>query len=286
MKMSVNLVLEPPVRREILLQPAQKLQIVNRPITTAPPTSWKGMFEDVLLETSSGQRRQKTWTVIVSVGMQCILVSLVILAPLWYTEVLPQQELATMLTIPPPPPPAPPPSPASAAPKSVASTVVNGRLTAPSMIPSQILMVKEAEASPSDGVIGGVIGGMPGGELGGVLGGIFPANSHPVVVRGPSNAPPQRVRLSQGVTEGMIISKVPPVYPAIARAARTEGVVVLQATIDEDGDVQRLTVVSGPALLRLAAIDAVSQWHYRPYLLSGQPVEVDATVQVIFQIGH
>lgn len=284
--MSAHSVLDQHVQREIRRQPAQKLEIVNRPITAASPISGKGLFEDVLLETSSGQRRQKTWTAAVSITLQCLLVLLVILGPLWYTEVLPSRELVTLLTLPPPPPPAPPPPAASAAPKSVNSDLVNGQLTVPITIPRQILMIKEAEAPPSDGVIGGVIGGVPGGELGGVLGGILPATSHPVVVRGPSNPPLQRVRLSQGVTDGMVISKVQPVYPAVARAARVEGVVVLKAVIDKDGNIQGLTVLSGSVLLRQAAIDAVSQWHYRPYLLSGQPVEVDATVQVIFQIEH
>jgi TonB family protein len=84
----------------------------------------------------------------------------------------------------------------------------------------------------------------------------------------------------------MIISKVQPVYPAVARAARIEGVVVLKAVIDKDGNIQDLTVASGSPMLRQAAIDAVSQWHCRPYLLNGQPVEVDTTVDVIFQIGQ
>lgn len=162
--------------------------------------------------------------------------------------------------------------------------MVNGRLLAPSLIPSKILMVKEAEAPPSSGVIGGVIGGVPGGQAGGVLGGIFNSPSRPAVVLAPSNPAPQRVRISQGVTEGMIISKITPVYPPIARAARVEGVVVLKAVIDRNGNIQNLGVVSGPTLLVSAAIDAVRQWRYRPYLLNGKPVEVETTVQVIFQI--
>jgi hypothetical protein len=192
--MSVHSVLDQQVQQEIGRQTTQKLQIVNRPIAAAAPMQGRGLFEDILLEISSGLRRQKAWAAIVSVALQCFLVFLVILGPLWYTEVLPRHELVTLLTPPPPAPATPPPPATSIAPKiaNMNSNVVNGELMAPSKIPSQILMVKEAEAPPSDGVVGGVIGGMPGRQLGGVLGGILLPASRPVVVRGPSNSPPSR----------------------------------------------------------------------------------------------
>lgn len=84
----------------------------------------------------------------------------------------------------------------------------------------------------------------------------------------------------------MILSRLDPVYPAIAKAARIEGTVVLRAIISRDGSIQNLQVVSGPPLLAPAAVDAVRQWRYRPYLLNGEPVEVETTVQVIFQISQ
>jgi periplasmic protein TonB len=100
-----------------------------------------------------------------------------------------------------------------------------------------------------------------------------------------SAPPPKRVTISQGVTEGMILSKVPPDYPPIARAARIEGVVMLKAIIAKDGTIQNLQVLSGHPMLAPAAVAAVKQWRYRPYLLNGQPVEVETTVQVIFVFG-
>jgi protein TonB len=75
-----------------------------------------------------------------------------------------------------------------------------------------------------------------------------------------------------------------PVYPPLPRAVHLQGTVVLQATISRGGTIENLRVMSGPAMLQQAALDAVEQWHYRPYLLNGQPVEVETTVNVIFKL--
>lgn len=284
--MSTHPVLHTLGRQENDLQPQPKLTLVKRTTPAPIPMRRKALFEDSLLEISGEQRRRRVWAGVFSGVLESLLVATVILVPLWYTGMLPTAALVTILTVPPPPPPAPPPPPSSAAPKAAKMTgnVANGRLLAPSKIPSRILMVKEAEAPPSGGVIGGVVGGIPGGQPGGVPGGIFSSSPRPVVVRAPSSPTPQRVLVSQGVTEGMIISKIEPVYPEIAKAARVEGVVVLKAIINKEGVIQNLEAVSGPAMLIPAAIDAVRQWRYRPYLLNGQPVEVETTVTVTFQI--
>ena len=91
-------------------------------------------------------------------------------------------------------------------------------------------------------------------------------------------------RVSGGVMEGMLVHRVLPVYPAMARATHTPGRVELQATISRIGTIQNLRVVSGPQLLIQAAIDAVTQWRYRPYLLNGEPVEVETTINVDFRL--
>jgi protein TonB len=78
---------------------------------------------------------------------------------------------------------------------------------------------------------------------------------------------------------------VEPPYPPIARAARVQGSVVLKAIIDREGNIQDLQLVSGHPLLVPAAIAAVKQWHYKPYLLNSQPVEVETTVTVIFTLA-
>jgi protein TonB len=125
-----------------------------------------------------------------------------------------------------------------------------------------------------------VAGGLDGGAAGGVMGSIF--GSGPVQVKA---APPKKVNISAGVAVGMLIQKTMPVYPPIAKAARVSGTVVLQATISKTGTIENLKVISGPAMLQQAAMDAVRSWRYRPYLLNNDPVEVDTTVNVIFTLG-
>jgi protein TonB len=90
--------------------------------------------------------------------------------------------------------------------------------------------------------------------------------------------------VSAGVAGGNLIRKVRPIYPEIAKAARVSGTVVLAATITRDGFVTNLQVVSGPQMLRQAAIDAVRDWRYRPYLLNNQPMEVQTTIDVDFNL--
>jgi len=270
-----------PLKRTTSGSPQQKPMQV-RTLALVPPRR-KPLFADSLLETNTSQRHRRTWAMVFSSALQCLLVGVIVLVPLWYTEALPKGLLVTMLTTPPPPPAAPPPPPptsaAPKAPKAVAS-IVNGTLMAPSRIPSKILVLREPEPRASGGGFG-VIGGVPGGTPGGVLGGIFNSAPRPRVVMQTAPAP-KRIIISQGVTAGLILSKVDPVYPPIAIAARVEGVVMLKAIIAKDGTIQNLQVLSGPPMLAPAAIAAVQQWRYRPYLLNGEPVEVETTVQVIF----
>ncbi|HZU41599.1 MAG TPA: TonB family protein, partial [Terriglobales bacterium] len=219
--------------------------------------------------------------------LQSLLVAILILIPLLYTEALPKQQLMTFLVAPPPPPP-PPPPPAAApvkAVKVVQTDIVNGQLRTPTKIPEKVQMIKEEEAPPpvmaSGGVVGGVPGGVPGGQMGGVIGGII--SSTPVAV--PKVAAPQRVRVSQGVTQGLLIHKVQPSYPPLARQARIQGSVVLQAVISKEGTIEGLKLISGHPMLAPAAIDAVKQWRYKPYILNGEPVEVDTTITVNFTLS-
>jgi len=95
---------------------------------------------------------------------------------------------------------------------------------------------------------------------------------------------PQRVRISQGVTKGLLVHRVEPVYPTLARAARVQGEVVLSAIIDANGQITNLQLVSGHPMLVPAALAAVREWRYKPYLLNGQPVEVETTITVIFSL--
>jgi len=245
------------------------------------------MFEDSLLESGGRLRTKRGFTTILSFILQALLVAILILIPLLYTEALPKQQLMTFLVAPPPPPP-PPPPPAAApvkAVKVVQTDIVDGQLRTPTKIPEKVQMIKEEEAPPpvmaSGGVVGGVPGGVPGGQMGGVIGGII--SSTPVAV--PKVATPQRVRVSQGVTQGLLVHRVQPSYPPLARQARIQGTVVLQAVISKDGSIQGLRLVSGHPMLAPAAIDAVKQWRYKPYILNGEPVEVETQITVNFTLA-
>jgi protein TonB len=120
-----------------------------------------------------------------------------------------------------------------------------------------------------------------GGSSGGVIGGIFSGQSGPKV----KAEAPKKVNISGGVAQGMLLQKTIPMYPPIAKAARVQGTVVLQATISKTGTIEGLHVISGPAMLQQAAMDAVRSWRYRPYLLNNEPVEVETTVNVVFTLG-
>jgi protein TonB len=121
--------------------------------------------------------------------------------------------------------------------------------------------------------------GLGGG--GNAMGAVFSGAPKPVV----KAEAPKKIAISSGVATGLLLQKVQPVYPAIAKAARVSGTVVLQATISKTGTIENLRVVSGPAMLQQAAMDAVRNWRYKPYLLNGDPVEVDTQVNVIFSLG-
>ncbi len=136
------------------------------------------MFEDSLIESGNRFRaKRRLSTTILSFVLQFVLIGILILIPLIYTDALPKTQLMTFLVAPPPPPP-PPPPPAAAAVKVVKmqSEVINGQLRTPTKIPQKIQMIKEEEAPPDlggAGVPGGVPGGIPGGSAGGVIGGII-----------------------------------------------------------------------------------------------------------------
>jgi protein TonB len=222
----------------------------------------------------------------VSFLFQVMLIGLLVLVPLLFTEALPKTQLMTFLVAPPPPPPPPPPP--AAAPikvvKQIQTDIINGQLRTPTKIPEKVQMIKEEEAPPpmaSTGVVGGVPGGVPGGSMGGVMGSIL--GSTPVAV--PRVATPQRVRVSQGVTSGLLIRKIQPAYPPLARQARIQGNVLLQAEISKEGTIENLRLISGHPMLAPAAIEAVKQWKYKPYILNGEPVEVDTQITVIFSLS-
>jgi TonB family protein len=96
-------------------------------------------------------------------------------------------------------------------------------------------------------------------------------------------AAPGTVRISQGVSQGLLLKKVQPVYPSVAKQLRKEGIVQLLATINKSGDVSKVQTLGGDPMLAKAAVDAVKQWKYRPYLLNGLPVEIETQISIVFK---
>jgi protein TonB len=221
---------------------------------------------------------------------QSLLLGVLVIAPLMFTDALPKQQLLTFLIAPPPPPP-PPPAAAAAPIKAVRviqSDLMDGRLRAPSKIPQTVQMIKEDTAPPplvsGGGVVGGVPGGIPGGQLGGAIGGIISSTATASAPKLAVPEPPKRIRVSQGVTRGLRVFSPEPNYPKIAQSARIQGEVVLAAIISKSGDIQNLTVISGHPLLVPAALEAVRQWRFRPFLLNGEAIEVETTIDVTFKL--
>jgi protein TonB len=280
---------EPEVKE---LKPASRpvAAVLPRKELTVPTYAPRVMFSDSLLEFGP-QRKRKAFATTTSFIFNCVAVGIMLIVPLMFTEELPRAQLLTFLVAPPPPPP--PPPPAAAQPVKVVRQIQtdmlnSGQLRTPTKIPQKVQMIKEEEAPPpmmaTGGVVGGVPGGIPGGQLGGVIGGIVNAANNAAA---PKFVPvlPQRVRISQGVTKGLLVHRVEPTYPTLARAARVQGEVILSAIIGTEGDIRNLQLVSGHPMLVPAAVDAVKQWRYKPYLLNGTPVEVETTITVIFSLS-
>jgi len=255
------------------------------------------MFEQTFVEGVG--KTNKTWTVLVSFIAQIFLIIVAIMIPMIYFDALPQTQLTSFLVAPPPPPPPPPPP--AAAPVKVVKVIPRqfdaGRLMAPKAIPKEIAQIKEEELPPPSsgaGVVGGVPGGVAGGTPGGVLGGILgsvpsaapPPPPPPVKKEEVKPATPQRIRVGGNVQQAKLLRQPRPVYPPLAKQARIQGVVKLNAIISRDGTIQNLTVISGHPLLVPSAMEAVKQWVYAPTLLNGEPVEVVTQIDVNFTLSQ
>lgn len=236
------------------------------------------MFEDAVFESAgrihTGSRR---WMVATFALNGTVLLTLVLI-PLINPEALPHQRLWMLLTAP-PPPPTPPRLPVEPAhPLQGSSEMPQSGNFAPPVMPRPGIRTP-AGPLPADGPI--TIGLGP--SLPDAATSVFGNWRGMQVVHSEKREP---VRVSSGVMDGIATRKTLPVYPAIAKAAGVQGAVSLQATISKNGTIENLRVMSGPAMLQQAAIDAVKQWRYKPFRLNGEPVEVETTVNVVFLLGR
>jgi periplasmic protein TonB len=240
------------------------------------------MFADSMLETSWAQRSRRNWMTLTSFGLQAAVIGVLLLLPLIRPVALPflkPLQTPVSLAAAPAAPPVEPHARSAATPESNRSNV----LMQPSRIPTVVANIAEDPGPPPVGISGAYIPGAPsaGGLLGtyGSTGG--PANP---VVPLPPKPTVSPLRISK-MMEGNLIRRVQPAYPPLARSARIQGQVVLSATISKVGAIENLRVLTGHPMLVGAAIDAVRQWRYRPYILNNEPVEVETQITVNFSLS-
>jgi protein TonB len=235
------------------------------------------MFEDSTFETMGRiHTRSRGWMMATFAFNSSILLALVII-PIIHPEMLPKLTSSILMQAPPPvqePRPVVRTMQMPAAPSEITAQAFQAQST----IPRQPNTPGTQE--PPTPIESGSLAGNPNGFAD--ADNPFGHGTHPVVRQA---MPASTQHVSSGVMQGMLIDKVVPAYPAIARATRTSGAVILQATISRAGTIENLRVISGPAMLRQAALDAVKQWRYRPYMLNGQPVEVETAVEVDFTLN-
>jgi protein TonB len=239
------------------------------------------MFEDALIESSHCIRSRSGYWSLPALLVNCAALCALIVWPLLHPEALPRQVIAALLIAPPALPTPAPVSPAKTQGRSTSLVTLVNAFQAPSRI-SQIIERLGQAAMPDTptgiGSLNNVAGMKPGDGLDGILNG----TGHAAVVKA---EPPAKVKVSSGVMAGRLMQKVMPQYPAMAKATHTQGTVVLLAFIARNGAIENLRVLSGPPMLQRAAIDAVRLWRYEPYQLNGQPVEVETTINVVFNLG-
>jgi periplasmic protein TonB len=235
------------------------------------------MFEDSLVESTGRIRTRSPRYAAGSLVLQTMLLAVVILIPYLYPAALPRKFLSVPL-ISPPPAPVPVAEPQHTIATATAPTeLLANTIQAPSQIHHGIPTIIDT-APP---------GALPSSAFGSAAGsGALPL--------GPANPPMPRVRpapptgpvhVSSGVAAGQLIVPIQPHYPVIAMEARIQGTVVVSALIGKDGRIASLRVLSGPPLLLPAAVDAIRRARYRPWILNGQPVEVETTINIVFSLG-
>jgi protein TonB len=242
------------------------------------------MFADSMLETSWDQRSRRSWTTLSSFGLQALVVGILLIVPLVRPVALPfLRPLATpvSLAVPPGPPPVAHQQQTTA---PVQSNLSNNVLIAPREIPRQILNVAENIAPPQIGPVGPYVQGSTGsgGDPSGVLGSLGTPGS--AILPQPPRPVVAQPRISH-MMEGNLIYRTQPEYPFVAKSAHIQGQVRISAIISKEGTIENLHVIAGPPLLVHAAVEAVTKWRYRPYILNNEPVEVETQIVVNFSLS-
>ena len=256
---------------------------------------------DIMFESPDGKNRgdalRRLVSILVSVSLHCLLILVLGILPLVFVQMLPGVDLLTFLVAAPAPPPVPPPPAPPAASRQVeraanAISRIERCFVPPDRLPDGI--PPPGDEPPVVGFFLGIAAsgmGLPGGSgfVGTITPGILPglAMSPPVAPPSPPAAPPKTpLRVGGVVQEAKLVRKVSPLYPDIARRARISGSVLLEVTVDEEGNVSDVKVLQGHPILSAEAVRAVRQWKYTPTLLNGEPLPVIAAVTVEFHLGR
>jgi len=234
------------------------------------------MFSDSLLDASSAERGHRRRTTLSSFLLQTTAVIALLLVSLLRVERLPPTQWRYALIAPAPPPVAPTLREAHSATSGVTAA---HPLSAPSYEPRTMPTDAGPAELPAPDIGHSDLSGLRGPGVPFSNGSGLPVIPPPPPAVGAKPAPISRMM------EGNLIHRVQPIYPALAKQARIQGSVVLRAIINREGVIENLQAVSGPPVLEQAAIEAVKQWRYKPYLLDGQPIEVETQVTVNFSLG-
>jgi protein TonB len=238
------------------------------------------MFEDATFDSRPHLPGKTPQRFFLALTVNLTILTALIVYPLLYPENLSTRLLRNILYAPPVPPAPSLPRSASTAPAATQTVSLRNPFEAPRQIPNHISTdpgpAPESLDPNTFTTLTSAVGSSTSTS-------VF---QQPAPHVAPKPVVPKSVTVSQGVAIGLLLFHPAPVYPAIAKAAHTSGTVVLAATIDHQGKIANLRVVSGPPLLREAALTAVQQWRYRPYFLNNQPVDVETTINVVFSLGN
>ena len=241
-----------------------------------------GLFQNSLVVSGAKPRPRNPWAAVGSVTLLSLVLLVLVVIPLFHTDTLPKRERLTMLYM--------PPAAAVSNDTKISVPTSASRYTPTTMrIPSPVHITQEPPSPPLDtpgGVVGGVPGGVVGGSPNGALSQVLRSTSSMPVLAKTLAPTPKRVHVPAQVAEANLVYDVAPKYPPEAGRARIEGTVVLLAVIGKDGSVEDVRVKSGVSALARAAIEAVKQWRYRPYLLNGEPVEVNSQITINFTLSR
>jgi periplasmic protein TonB len=239
------------------------------------------MFERSLIASEvQAVSATKRWTMVGSTALQVAVAATLIVIPMFHPERLVAHIEAPIVFTPPPPRPPLPVEHAAASSQASATPTLPMIVRRP-LVPAFVHPAGTAqEAAPVIANMGAVMGAATLGDA------LSDAAGHfgPAVSVAPTK-PTQKIHVSEGVTTGMLLTPIRPVYPSIARATHVAGTVVVEAVISKTGVIESLHVTSGPAMLRSAALDAIREARYKPYLLNGEPTEVQTTITVNFTFG-